>query len=548
VSGFIQTFDRWNVRWTTARVPALLLTAGYCLLVGIALSQHEMWRDEIEAWLYARDSASLPQLFANLKNEGHPALWYLLLMPLTRLSRNPEAMQVLHLAIATTTVYLVSRHAPFSRLQVLLFPLGFYTAWQYAVVSRDYALGVLLLVSFCVLYPRRYERFPWIGLVLALAAHTHALVLILVMVIASALALDLWVLRREGRLDLTSGQKRGIALGFALILFGIATSLLQLVPDHHYAGPTDSAVRELRDHGMAIGALALAVTAALSFVLYRWRRHLAQILVYGLGAAGIALYTESSILGAIPGRPGLKVFALIGLAAYVWLLYQLRDRLSLLLLYGVGITGLVVFFTGIFSGGPHHYGMLFVIYVMGYWLERSTRSADPSPRQARQNRATDLVFTLMLVSQSLFGVTMLYQDLASPYSHGKSVARYIQARGWQDLPIVGCMDFSAQTVVGYLDAKRIYYPEGERWGSYIVWDQKRRENTGLDNCLKSAQSLGGDVVVVSSYREDGSLRNGYFDKVAEFTGALRDDENFIIYRPRNGRAAIPAPEPEGRGP
>lgn len=535
MSRLVQSFDRWNVRWKSTKGPAVLLTVGYCLLIGLALYQHEMWRDEIEAWLYARDSDSLPQLFGNLKNEGHPALWYLLLMPLTRLSRSPEAMQVLHLVIATTTVYLVSRYAPFSRLQLLLFPIGFYTAWQYSVVSRDYALGILLLVGFCSLYPRRYERFPWIGLVLMLAAHTHALVLILVMAIALALAVDLWLLRREGRLEPGSGQLWGIALGFALIMLGVVTSFLQLMPDQRYVGPTDSAARDLRENLWAIGALALAGGAALSFILYRWRRHLAVVLVYGMGALGIVLYTESSILGAIPGAPGMKAFALIGLAAYVFLLYQLRDRLSLLILYGVGITGLLVFFTGIFSGGSHHHGMLFVIYVIGYWLERSTRSREPTPLQVRQARAMDVVFTLMLASQSLFGVQALYRDLTTPYSQGKSVARYIQARGWQDLPIVGCVDFSAQTVVGYLGVKRIYYPEGERWGSYIVWDHKRHENTGLDNCLKSAQSLGGNVLVVSSYREDGSLRNGYFYKVAEFTGALRDDENFIIYRARNGR-------------
>ena len=35
-------------------------------------NHHEMWRDEIQAWLLARDSASVFELFAHLKYEGHP--------------------------------------------------------------------------------------------------------------------------------------------------------------------------------------------------------------------------------------------------------------------------------------------------------------------------------------------------------------------------------------------------------------------------------------------------------------------------------------------
>ena len=60
-------------------------------------SHHEMWRDEIQAWLIARDSGSIFELFAHLKYEGHPGLWHLFLMPLTRITHSPVIMQVFHL-------------------------------------------------------------------------------------------------------------------------------------------------------------------------------------------------------------------------------------------------------------------------------------------------------------------------------------------------------------------------------------------------------------------------------------------------------------------
>ncbi len=36
---------------------------------------HALWQDEWQAWLLARDSRSLAELFHNLRYEGHPALW-----------------------------------------------------------------------------------------------------------------------------------------------------------------------------------------------------------------------------------------------------------------------------------------------------------------------------------------------------------------------------------------------------------------------------------------------------------------------------------------
>lgn len=525
---FVQLFDEWNRHWKSTKEPAILIAFGYCLLVGFALSRHEMWRDEMEAWLIARDSESLPQLLGNLKNEGHPALWYVLLMPLTRLSHSPELMQVLHLCIATATVYLVARYSPLSRIQVLLFPLGFFVLWQYAVVSRDYALGVLLLVAFCVLYPRRYELFPAMGVVLMLAAHTHALTLILVIAIAIGLAVDVGTRLQRDRNDLDS--RRRLILGFGLMVVGIGSSIMQLIPDSRYVGPTDSFFESVRNHALAIGVAALFGAGVVSVVLCRLRERLAEVLIYVLAAIGIVLYTESSVLGAIVGASGMKILAFLGLIAYVFLLFQFRDRLSLLILYGLGITGLAVFFTWIFSGGPHHYGMLYIIVFMGYWLERLTRGHSSESVRTRRSMMADVGFTVILVSQSIFGVSALYQDIKAPYSNGKSVAQYIQSRGWESMPIVGCMDFTAQTVIGYLGVKQIYYPQGDRWGSYVLWDWKRRENVGLVPCLKAAESLGRDVLVVSSYADESPPKTTPFVEVAEFKGALRIDENFVLYR------------------
>ena len=90
--------------------------SGLFLLLGlILLWRHEMWQDEWQAWLIARESPSLPALFRNLRYEGHPGLWYCGLFLVSRITSSPLGMQVLHLIIATCSVYVFLKYSPFTR-------------------------------------------------------------------------------------------------------------------------------------------------------------------------------------------------------------------------------------------------------------------------------------------------------------------------------------------------------------------------------------------------------------------------------------------------
>ena len=185
---------RHSAQKTDARY-AIGLTTGFLILGGFTAFNHEMWRDEIQAWLLARDSASFFELFAHLKYEGHPGLWHLCLMPLSRITVSPVIMQVFHLLIAGVTVYLFARYAPFNWLQKFLFCFGYFVLYEYAVIARNYALGLLLLILFCVLFRKRYKRPLWIGGILFLLAHTSVHALIVTIAISFALFCEYFLIK-----------------------------------------------------------------------------------------------------------------------------------------------------------------------------------------------------------------------------------------------------------------------------------------------------------------------------------------------------------------
>src|ERR1700690_3696662 len=170
-------FALGEIETRLARIPGqrfnLALLTLYVLVAGVTMLAHQMWRDEIQAWLIARDSYGIADLIHNLRYEGHPALWYLLLMPLTRLSRAPALMQGLQLVIASATVAVVLWQAPLSHLERLIFPFGYFVLFEYGVKSRSYALGFLLLVLFCSLWRLRRQHPVLMAVLLAALANVH---------------------------------------------------------------------------------------------------------------------------------------------------------------------------------------------------------------------------------------------------------------------------------------------------------------------------------------------------------------------------------------
>ena len=224
---------RHNAQKTDTRY-AIGLTTGFLILGGFTAFNHEMWRDEIQAWLLARDSASFFELFAHLKYEGHPGLWHLCLMPLSRITASPVIMQVFHLLIAGVTVYLFVRYAPFNWLQKFLFCFGYFVLYEYAVIARNYALGLLLLILFCVLFRERYKRPLWIGGILFLLAHTSVHALIVTIAISFALFCE-YFLMKIGRLKTAPTAEHHPGSVGALCKRALASARLKTAPtaEHH---------------------------------------------------------------------------------------------------------------------------------------------------------------------------------------------------------------------------------------------------------------------------------------------------------------------------
>src|ERR1700758_1824662 len=115
---------------------ALLITLIFFIIELMLVYFHEPWGDEVHSWVIAGDSYSFADLIYNSRYEGHPKMWYLLLFILQKATNNIFFMQILHVCIATCTVFVFCFFSPFSFLKNILFCFGYFFAYEYAIISR----------------------------------------------------------------------------------------------------------------------------------------------------------------------------------------------------------------------------------------------------------------------------------------------------------------------------------------------------------------------------------------------------------------------------
>jgi hypothetical protein len=406
---------------------AAAVTCGFVVACGLGMLRHEMWRDELQAWLLAAQSRSLPELFHNLRYEGHPALWHLLLFAVSRVTGALWAVQVLHLAIAAAAVFLFARNAPFSRRVRALFAFGYFPLFEYGVISRSYSLGLLLVLSFASLAPRRMDPkgrsrgYLPLGIILALLANANAYGWLLAAALAGGLAVEA-LTRTEVR------QAVSARMGEALVSLGIwavaaALGVFQMLP------PEDGGFAARSSWSWAWDPQKLLLT--LSSVAQAY---------FPLPNVGAPAVWNSLLLWRLP----IQASVLLGVAAVAGLAWSLRRSRLALAAYLGGTLALLAFSYIFYFGWLRHHGHHFVLAIGCLWLARADQEGGAA---AAAGPRRDLLPVLWLTAQMIAGVTLWGLDLVLPFSNARAVARLLQD---VPLPVAVTPSYLGTPVSGYL--------------------------------------------------------------------------------------------------
>ena len=320
---------------------AIAVSALFLILGGFIAWHHEMWRDEMQAWLIARDSASPIEVLYHLNRyDGHPGLWHLCLYVLKLITRSPIIMQPFHLIIAAISAYVFLRFSPFTRLQKTLFVFGYLPFYEYAILCRNYALGVLLLFLFCALFRNWRRKLPLLGFILLLMAHTSVHALIIVISIGIGLCWEIMA-------NADRPPRREIGIGCGLILFGIVTAIIQLKPSGPNLGISTGwrTEFELNYFLRVLNILPKAFLPIPDFTLRFWNTYL---------------------LDKLPGAHEVK--CVLALLILLFALFLFIRKPMAFLMYLFGTIGLLAFFYSKRFGFIRHWGFLFMAFIAANWL------------------------------------------------------------------------------------------------------------------------------------------------------------------------------------
>ena len=142
-----------------------ILFAGYLLFNGILLAGHELWRDEANVWLVAREMSIL-QLFREIRYQGHPCLWYLIVMPFAKAGFPFKTISVLSCLVMAAAAGIFAYRAPFHPVTKLVCLISPIFSYYYPVVARNYCLIAVLLILLAACHSKRNENPIGYGLLL----------------------------------------------------------------------------------------------------------------------------------------------------------------------------------------------------------------------------------------------------------------------------------------------------------------------------------------------------------------------------------------------
>jgi hypothetical protein len=197
----------------------------YCAVVITGAVTHEQLWDEAQAWLIARDVPLVSLFTHELRYEGHPPLWYLILAIPAKLGLPYWWMKVIGAVAGALTAFLLLYAFPQVPLSIrVLSPFAFFIAYRYSVVARSYILLFPLLLLIAWMYRRRSERPGTFAMLLILLSMVSVHGFAIACALAALFAFEVW----RGRVP--APPRRAFRIGAGAFMLSSALLVLMLWP------------------------------------------------------------------------------------------------------------------------------------------------------------------------------------------------------------------------------------------------------------------------------------------------------------------------------
>jgi len=456
----------------------------------LLITRHELWRDEVHVWNIANNSNSFSQLFYYMKqSEGHPYLWHIILYFISHfISKNIESIKVIHLIFSTVTAFLILKFSPFNKTIKVLLVFSYFFFYEYSIISRNYAIGVLLIIVFCIMYKNKYKNILPISIILLLMGSCN-IYSFLISILFSALLLFDFI--KDRKTELKNTNKLKLVISIIIIIFGIVLVYFQIGSQLLKNSFTKEIGLNLIFKNIISKSKSIPEIILNSYI--------------PIPEININFWNTNLIYNQFESNTTLLIVIIIVLVSLS--IFILKNKFKIVFFGGFLL--LISFILLFYFGFLRHWGHIFLLFIACLWMSQN-EITENSLSILKFKKTIINVFLLLILIGSLFGSSIaFYFDYKYQFSNGKKVAEYIDKNfDTNNLIIVGIPDAQTETITGYLN-KSFYYPQEKRFGTNVLWDNKKNitlEDIFIDiEKLKSENSEKEFLIIKDNYSTISSL-------------------------------------------
>jgi hypothetical protein len=412
-----------------------------CLYAALTLwivLHHEMWRDEAQKWLMVRE-LNLFELFAQLKYEGHPFLWFILIFPLAKLNLPYESIQILNWLIINIGVCVFVLTGKTKLIIKIPLIFSYLIAYEYAIISLNYSLIFTLLAIMVWVYPDRHKKIYLFTTLLFLLYNTHILVFGFCFALNLLLCYENYFERKSIKNTFISSS--GFLISMVFIFF-------------QFKRPKDAFFGHLD----------------LSSVLQNTFKSLPDFIG--------KFFTVIEVNGS-------WFFQLLVFLALIFF-FRFQLKTLILLMFSYGFIFIILHF--VYNGYYRHYGLLFLLFIFLIEINLTQTSRTTFENFSKtafyKNSYYALSFLIgfSLIKSDLKTIETYQKEYELKFTASKETASFINHHAiYDDYLLVGYPSFVASAIIPYLKRKTmIWYPEYERKGTFITWNKNLQNNMVLN--------------------------------------------------------------------
>ncbi len=445
-----------------SRISSLVLWIFFsCFILFFKILFHELWKDEWQSWLVARDMPVM-EMFGFLYYEGHPALWYLYLKlfagfkQLFGIDSDSILIIAAHMLLVTITYYILFTKLRMPQWLKLLVGFTYFIFFEYAVVNRGYILIILFEFLILTNLESKQTRLWLLPLLIFLMCQTEVYGVIV------AGSIVFYVFYQNNAFKFRSLKQEYFYTLLTSFLVGAILFTLSVFPRGH----SDELAHAYNPTKQSIPTSAgKAFVGMLANTFY------------------IGSLDDVNVTGVTSGGILISVLCLILLS-----LLFFRQK-SLFVTYLFFLLSFFLFSSIFYSGGIRQWGIGFVFFIFCLELLFFNRKA--------MNWFRAAIILPILFFQMRYSYLAFLKDYNNPFSNAKEAAEFLDQNVPDGAVILAINEFQCTPVVGYLNSKVYSLPDGESF-TYFRWLEKIYIPTEEEISLFAKYMNRSGLIVLSS--------------------------------------------------